>query len=175
MMRAICLGSMCLVLAACGGGGSGDSRDEAADTSGPTVPAAEYAQRADDLCRQLLVDLEEAQIQQRLRTIQAGPASDSAKFKRFAPIFAEQLELVSEFRRRIEQLGMPSAHGDDARALLEKTRSAEDELQNAIDAARSGDAKGATDAIQRYAGFSAQSASIARDSKLNFAICGAGA
>ena len=83
--------------------------------------------------------------------------------------------MIAEFRREIEQLGMPSAHRDDAERLLEKTRSAVDELEKAVASARKGDSETAREAIGRYAGFSAQSASIARDSELNFAICGSGA
>ena len=83
--------------------------------------------------------------------------------------------MISDFGRKIEQLGMPSAHRDDAKLLLDKTRSAVEELEKAVASARKGDSETAREAIGRYAGFSAQSASIARDSELNFAICGSGA
>jgi hypothetical protein len=69
---------------------------------------------------------------------------------------------------------MPSAHRDDAELLLEKTQSAEKELEKAVASAREGDLEKAREAIGGYAGFSSQSASIARDSELNFAICGSG-
>jgi hypothetical protein len=59
--------------------------------------------------------------------------------------------------------------------ILEKTRSAEDELAKAISALRDGEEQEFAEAMQRYAGYSRQSASIARDSELNFAICGTGA
>jgi hypothetical protein len=83
--------------------------------------------------------------------------------------------VVSAFRRRFEALGTPSAHRDHAERLLEKTRAAEAELERAIEALRDGDGQEAGDALRRYAGLSQQTAAIARDSELDFAICGAGA
>jgi hypothetical protein len=90
-------------------------------------------------------------------------------------VLRRQLTAVTAFRRKFEALGMPSEHRDDVERLLEKARSAERELDRAVDALEAGDEGVVTDALQRYAGFSQQSASIARDSELNFAACGAGA
>jgi hypothetical protein len=169
--------SASLGLAACGGGGAGgdDKAESPAKTSGSTMPAAQYAKRADDLCAQVAKNVIDARIQERLAGIEQSDASEADKVKRAAPIMAEQLQMISEFRRKLEQLGMPSAHRGDAERLVEKTRSAENELEKAVASAREGDAEDAREAIGRYAGFSSQSASIARDSKLNFAICGSGA
>jgi hypothetical protein len=166
----------CLGLAACGGDGAGgdDEAGSPATTSGSTMPAAQYAKRADELCAQVVTKVVDARIQPRLSKIEQGDASEEAKLERAAPILAEQLRIISEFRREIEQLGMPSAHRDDAELLLEKTRAAEEELEKAVASAREGDSEKAREAIARYAGLSSQSASIARDSELNFAICGSG-
>ena len=49
------------------------------------------------------------------------------------------------------------------------------EILSGIASGRDGDGDEFTDAMQRYAGRASQSASIARDSELNFAICGASA
>ena len=167
----------CLGLAACGGDGAGgdDEAGSSATTSDSTIPAAQYAKRADELCAQVATNVVDARIQQRLRKIERSDASEEEQLEQAAPILAEQLRMISEFRRKIEQLGMPSAHRDDAERLLEKTRSAEEELEKAVASAREGDSDKAREAIGRYAGFSSQSASIARDSELNFAVCGSGA
>ena len=165
----------CLGLAGCGGDGDDDEAEGPTTTSGPTVPAAQYAARADKLCSEVIRKVLDARIQQRLTRIERSNATEEEQVERAAPILAEQLRLISDFRRKIEQLGMPSAHRDDAERLLEKTRSAEDELEKAVTSAREGDSETAREAIGRYAGLSAQSASIARDSELNFAICGSGA
>jgi hypothetical protein len=167
----------CLGLAACGGDGAdgdGEARSPVT-TSGSTVSAAQYAKRADELCAQVATKVVDARIQQRLSKIEQSDGSEEAKLERAAPILAEQLRMISEFRREIEQLGMPSAHRDDAELLLEKTQSAEEELEKAVTSAREGESEKAREAIGRYAGFSSQSASIARDSELNFAVCGSGA
>jgi hypothetical protein len=170
-----------LGLVACGGDGGGGPDEggspatTSTTTSATTIPAAQYAKRADELCAQVAKKVIDARIQLRLGKIEQSDASEEDKLERAAPILAEQLQMISEFRRKIEQLGMPSAHRDDAERLLEKTRSAEEELENAVDSARESDSEKAREAIGRYAGFSSQSASIARDSELNFAICGAGA
>ena len=82
---------------------------------------------------------------------------------------------MSEFRGDLEALGRPATGGEDVDQMLEKTRSAEDELARGIEAARDGDEEEFSEAMQRYAGLASQSSSIARDSELNFAICGAGA
>jgi hypothetical protein len=141
----------------------------------PTIPAARYAERADALCRKLAVDVQKLRTQARLRTIQQQSASEPDAMKRSADVLAEQLTVIAAFSRRFEALGMPDEHGDDAQRLLGKTRAAEEELQQAIDALRAADEAEATSALQRYFGFSQQSASIARDSELNFAACGVGA
>jgi hypothetical protein len=162
-----------LGLAACGGDG-GDDAGSPATTTDSTIPAAQYAKRADELCAQVATKVVDARIQQRLTRIEQSDASEGAKLERATPILAEQLRMISEFRREIEQLGTPSAHRDDAELLIEKTRSAVEELEKAVASARKGHSEEAREAIARYAGFSAQSASIARDSELNFAICGSG-
>jgi hypothetical protein len=166
----------CLGLAACGGDGAGrdDEARNPTTKSGSTMPAAQYAKRADELCAQVATKVVDARIQQRLSKIERSDSSEEEQLERAAPILAEQLRMISEFRRKIEQLGMPSAHRDDAELLLEKTRSAENELEKAVASAREGDSENAREAIGRYAGFSSQSASIARDSELNFAVCGSG-
>ena len=163
----------CLGLAGCGG--DDDEAGSPTTTSAQTIPAAQYAKRADELCAQVVTKVLDARIQQRLSRIEQSNATEEEQVERAAPILAEQLRLISDFRRKVEQLGMPSAHRDDAERLLEKTRSAEEELEKAVAAAREGDSESAREAIGRYAGFSSQSASIARDSELNFAICGSGA
>jgi hypothetical protein len=166
----------CLGLAACGGDGAGgdDEARSPGTTSGSTIPADQYAKRADELCAQVATKVVDARIQQRLSKIEQSDASEDAKVERAAPILAEQLRMISEFRLGIEHLGTPNAHRDDAELLIEKTRSAEDELEKAVASARKGDSEKAREAIARYAGLSSQSASIARDSELNFAICGSG-
>lgn len=164
-----------LGLAGCGGDGGDDEAGGSTTTSGPTVPAAEYAKRADELCAEVVTKVLDARIQQRLTRIEQSDATEEEQVQRAAPILAEQLRLISDFQRKVEQLGMPSAHQDDAERLLEKTRSAVEELEKAVASAREGDSADAREAIGRYAGFSSQSASIARDSELNFAVCGSGA
>jgi hypothetical protein len=162
----------CLGLAACGGD---EEAGSPAATSASTMPARQYARRADRLCAQVARKVIDARIQERLSEIDLSGAPEEEKLEQAASIMAEQLQMISEFRRNVEQLGMPSAHREDAERLLEKTRSAEQELEKAVAAARKGDSEDAREAIARYAGFSSQSASIARDSELNFAICGSGA
>jgi hypothetical protein len=162
----------CLALAACGGGD--DDTGSPATTSASTIPADEYAKRADELCAEVVTKVVDARIQQRLSKIEQSDAPEDEQLEQAAPILAEQLRMISEFRRDIEQLGMPSAHRDDAERLLEMTRSAVEELEKAVASAREGDSEKAREAIARYAGLSSQSASIARDSELNFAICGSG-
>jgi hypothetical protein len=171
--------SLCLGAAACGGNEDVDAdargTSTAATTTRSTVAAAEYARRADAVCRREISRVLAARTQPRLKQIQATSASEEQKLRRAAPILAQQLDLISDFRREIEALGLPDAHQEDARRIVEKARSAEAELERGIDAARAGDGAAFAEAMQRYAGFSIQSASIARDSKLNFAVCGAGA
>ena len=166
------------MLAGCAGddngarGGAGTT----GDISGPPVlPAARYVERADELCRQLIADYADLRAQERLREIDQSRVAESEKLARFADVLAEQLAVVSAFRQRIEALGLPSEHRDDAQQLLEKARSAENALDQAVEAFRESNVNEANEALQRYFGFSQQSASIARDSQLNFAICGAGA
>jgi hypothetical protein len=163
----------CLGLTACGG----DDEETASPgtTSAETIPADEYARRADELCGQVVRKVLAARIQQRLTRIEQTRTTKEQQARLAAPVLAEQLQLISEFRRQVEELGLPSEHRDDAERLLEKTRSAEDELEQAVASARVGDSEATLEAIGRYAGLSSQSASIARDSELNFAICGAGA
>jgi hypothetical protein len=164
----------CLGLAACGGDDD-DAGSPATTTSAKTIPAPQYAKRADELCEEVATKVLDARIQRRLSRIEQSNAPEDEQVMQAAPILAEQLRLISDFRRKVEQLGMPSAHRDDAERLLEKTRSAVEELEKAVASARKGDSEAAREAIGRYAGFSSQSASIARDSELNFAVCGSGA
>ncbi len=171
------LGCMtCLGLAACGGDSGGDRGEARAQTTtSESMTAAEYARRADKLCRQEAVKVLGARTQERLRRIQNSSASEEEQFRRAAPILVEQLQIISEFRRKLELLGTPSAHRDDAEQMVEKARSAEVELDRATEAAKAGDTAQVREALVRYYGFASQSASIARDSELNFAICGSGA
>ena len=175
-MRPYSLFSLCLmgtVIAGCGGSnGDGGSRTVAEEQ---TIPAARYAERADKLCRDLAVDIQELRAQARLRTIQQQSASEREAMKRSADVLAEQLTVIAAFRRKFEALGMPNEHRDDAQRLLEKSRSAEGELEQVVSALKAADEGTARAALQRYFGFSQQSASIARDSELNFAACGVGA
>jgi hypothetical protein len=164
-----------LGLAACGGDGGDDEAEGPATTSGSAMPARQYAKRADELCARVVTKVADARIRQRLSRIDQSAGPEEEKLERAAPILAEQLRMISAFRREVEQLGTPSAHQDDAERMIEKTRSAEEELEEAVASAREGDSEDAREAIARYYGFSLQSASIARDSELNFAICGAGA
>jgi hypothetical protein len=159
----------CLALASC------SDADKTAVEVEATLPAAQYARRADELCRREAVRLLDLRVRQRLRKVEYSPGTEAQKLARAVPILVDQLRVISEFRRKFELLGWPSTHRDDAEGLITKARSAEKELQRVIDAARSGDTAKARDALQRYYGFATQSASIARDSKLNFAICGVGA
>jgi hypothetical protein len=167
-----CLSLVATVIGCGGNDGGGEPR---AASEEPTIPAVSYAQRADELCRDLAVDVEQLRTQARLRTIQQRSASEREAMKRSADVLGEQLTVISAFRRKMEALGMPNEHADDAQRLLDKTRGAEEELEKAIDALRAADEGRATGALQRYFGFSQQSASIARDSELNFAACGVGA
>jgi hypothetical protein len=169
MRRLLFLVACTISLAGCGGG------DESTDESTARVPVAEYVRRADDLCRDLAVKVNGLGGQQRIREIQEAGGSEADQLRALADVFGEQLQVISEFRQDVEAIGLPDAHADDAEQLLDETRSAEDELQRAIDAAREGDSGEFGNAISRYAGFSRQSASLARDSELNFAWCGAGA
>jgi hypothetical protein len=162
----------CLGLAACGG--DDDEAESSPTTSAKTIRADQYAKRADELCAQVATKVIDARIQQRLSRIEQSNAPEAEKLEQATPVMAEQLRMVSDFARKVEQLGLPSAHRDDAELLLAKTRSAVKELEKALAFARKGDSENARHAIGRYAGFSSQSASIARDSELNFAICGAG-
>jgi hypothetical protein len=171
------------LLAGCGGGDTGAGSETGGrtgatadtDSAAPVVPVPLFVERADEVCRQLVADFLELRVQERLREIQKGSGPESEKFERFADVLSEQLAVVSQFRQRFEALGVPSEHRDDAERLVVKARSAEEALGRAIDAFRAGDGDEATEAMQRYGGFSQQSASIARDSELNFTICGAGA
>jgi hypothetical protein len=160
---------VCAALAGCAG-----SEEDGTASETSTVSASQYAERADELCRRLLTDIVDLRVQERLREIQERDGSEDERMERSADVLAEQHALIGEFVREVEALGMPSEHRDDAELLIEKTRSAEAELEQAIDSLRAGDETEATEAMQRYAGFSQQSASIARDSELNFAVCGAG-
>ena len=174
-MRRALLVSLCLVATVVACGGNGGDAEPRAGSEEPSIPAVRYAERADSLCRKLALDVQKLRTQARLRTIQQRSASEREAIKRSADVLAEQLTAIAAFRRRFEALGMPDEHRDDAQRLLDKTRAAEEELQQAIDALRAADEAEAASALQRYFGFSQQSASIARDSELNFAVCGVGA
>ena len=146
-MRPYSLFSLCLMGTVIAGcGGSNGDGGSRTVAEEQTIPAARYAERADKLCRDLAAD-----------------------------VLAEQLTVIAAFRRKFEALGMPNEHRDDAQRLLEKSRSAEGELEQVVSALKAADEGTARAALQRYFGFSQQSASIARDSELNFAACGVGA
>jgi hypothetical protein len=173
--HALALG-LCLVgTVAAGCGGSDGNGEPGAASEEQTIPAARYVEQADELCRDLAVDVQQLRTQARLRTIQQRSASEREAMKRSADVLAEQLTVIAEFRRKFAALGTPDEHRDDAEGLLDKSRAAEEELERAIDALRQADEGKATGALQRYFGFSQQSASIARDSELDFAACGVGA
>src|SRR6476619_1769485 len=107
---AVCVIALLLCSCAAGCGGSEDAdadRDArgtstAATTTRSTVAAAEYARRADEVCRREIAGVLAARTQQRLKQIQATSAPDEQKLRRAAPILAQQLELISKFRREIE-------------------------------------------------------------------------
>lgn len=162
-----------IALAGCGGGNGAESSD--APSGARTVPATQYAEQADELCRQLSAEVLELRVQERLREILGTAASEGDKARQSADVFAEQQAVLSDFLQDFEALGLPSEHRDDAERLIDKSRSAETELEEAIDAMRDGDTDRATESLQRYGALSQESASIARDSELDFAICGSGA
>ena len=93
---------------------------------------------------------------------------------RVADILDDQLQIIVEFREQLEGLGRPSTGAADVDAMLNKARSAEDELTRAVAALRDGDAEEFAEAAQRYAELSRESAAIARDSELDFGVCGSG-
>jgi len=74
----------CLGLAACGGDDAGgdDGADSPATTSESTMPAVQYAKRADELCAQVATKVVDARIQQRLARIEQSDASEQAKLER---------------------------------------------------------------------------------------------
>ena len=145
-----------LLTGGCGGESSTTGSATGSTKVGTTMSAEDYARRADELCRRAATEVTELGIQEKGQEILSGPGT-------------------TEEKRDIEALGKPATGGEDVDQFLEKTRSAEDELARGIAAARDGDEDEFTDAMQRYAGLASQSASIAQDSELNFAICGAGA
>src|SRR5215218_9015174 len=83
----------CLGLAACGGegGGGDDGARSLATTSGSTIPADQYAKRADELCAQVATKVGDARIQQRLSRIDQSDGPEEEKLEQAAPILAEQL------------------------------------------------------------------------------------
>ena len=101
--------SLCFGAAACSGDADRDSSgtSTAATTTRSTVAAAEYARRADAVCRREIARVLAARTQPRLKRIQATSASDEQKLRRAAPILAQQLELISDFRRELEALRPP--------------------------------------------------------------------
>jgi hypothetical protein len=159
-------------LAATGCGGGDESADGTVTT---TLSAEEYVEGADELCRRAATGVVDLNLQEKAQEVLSGAGTTEEKLNQLAELLDQQLQVVSEFRRDLEALGRPATGGEDVDQILEKTRSAEDELARGIDAARDGDEEEFTEAMQRYAGHASQSASIARDSELNFAICGAGA
>jgi hypothetical protein len=169
----LALVAVVLMLVGCGGGDGGEGRERGAAAQEPRLAPAEYARRVDRLC--VRVTRQAAPFQERVRTALARGGSDREQMARVADVLEEQLAVVTRFREDVEKVALPRAHADDARSLVEKTKAAETELNEAIDALRAGEEQRATEALRRYAGLSLQSASIARDSELPFAICGAGA
>jgi hypothetical protein len=163
--------AVALLATACGGGDG--NADGTLTTS--TLSAEEYARQADELCRDVLAEISELDLQAKGEEILSGPGSDEEKLAEIARLLEDQLQAITRFREGIEGLGRPSTGAEDVDRILEETRLAEQELEQAIDAARQGDDEGFAESMQRYAGYASQSASIARDSELDFAICGAGA
>lgn len=151
----------------CGGGEGGGA-------GATTIAADEYAQRADEICGRAAADVVGLDAEQRAREILSESGSDSEKMDRVADILDNQLEIIVEFREQLERLGRPSTGAEDVDAMLNKARSAEDELAGAVAALRDGDAEEFAEAAQRYAELSQESAAIARDSELDFAVCGSG-
>jgi hypothetical protein len=150
--------------------------DESADgTATTSLSAEEYVERADELCQRIATDVVELGLQEQAQEILSGGGTTEEKLNVIAGLLDQQLQLVSDFRRDIEALGRPAAGRADVDQFLDKTRSAEDELERGIDAAQDGDEDEFADAMQSYADFSTESAAIARDSELNFEICGSGA
>ena len=172
-MRRLTLTMCVLALAGCGGGQGSEDRQRSDAAQERTLAPAEYARRVDRLCTR--VTRQVAPFQGRLRTALARGGSERTQMAGVANVLDQQLAVVTGFREDVEAIALPSAHADDARRLIEKTKAAERELAAAIDALRAGAEERATGALRRYAGLSLQSASIARDSELGFAICGAGA
>lgn len=166
MLLAALLGAA-LAASGCAGGEEG--------ATGTTLSGEEYSQRADDLCAHLAADVADLGAEQKGREILSGGGSDEEKMNRVADLLDDQLQILSDFREDVERLGRPATGADDVDRILEKTRSAEHELARAIDALRDEDEDGFLAAAQRYAELSQQSAEIARDSELDFAVCGAGA
>ena len=164
-----------LLAGGCGGESSTTGIATGSTNVGTTISAEDYARQADELCRRAATEVTELGIQEKGQEILSGPGTTEEKLNQIAELLDQQLQVVSDFRRDIEALGKPATGGEDVDQFLEKTRSAEDELAGGIAAARDGDEGEFTDAMQRYAGLASQSVSIARDSELNFAICGAGA
>jgi hypothetical protein len=164
-----------LLAGGCGGESSTTDSTTGSTNVGSTISAEDYAHEADELCRRVATEVTELGIQEKGQEILSGPGTTEEKLNQIAELLDQQLQVVSDFRRDIEALGKPATSGEDVDEFLEKTGSAEDELARGIAAARDGDEGEFTDAMQRYAGLASQSASIARDSELNFAICGAGA
>jgi hypothetical protein len=158
-------------MAGCGG----EEASAPAGTTATTMSGDKWAKRADELCQQVSAELLELDIQHKGQEILSGGGPQAEKLNRVADLLEVQLAAVSEFRGKVEALGRPQTGGEDVDMILEKTRSAEDELAKAISALRDGEEQEFAEAMQRYAGYSRQSASIARDSELNFAICGTGA
>jgi hypothetical protein len=168
-------------LAAGCGGGSDEAAVPASTAAPPTAAATTrglepraYAREVDDLCRDVAERVTELRVQERGAEVEASGLPDREKYRRLADLLAEQLRAIERFNDDVAALGLPTRHADDARRLLEKSDAATAELRSAISRFRAGDPEGASEAMQRYAGLSLQSAAVARDSELGFALCGAG-
>lgn len=163
-----------LTLVGCSGGDGGDDgRERAAAAQEQRIAPAEYARRVDRLCARVATEV--ADSQDRLRTAAADRGPEGVQRERVADLLAEQLAAIVRFREDVAAIALPSAHAGDALRLVEKTRGAERELAEAVDALRAGDDERASEALERYGVLSLESTAVAGNSELPFAICGAGA
>jgi hypothetical protein len=163
-----------VALAACGGD-TGVADESAPPQTTTGLSAAEYVQRADALCERVAVDVEELDAQGRLQSILSGTGANGEKMSQAADVLEEQLTLISEFRVDVEALGKPAVNSEDVEQISAKSREAEVALEDAIDALRAGNEVEATEALQKYAERSQESAEIAQASELGFEACGSGA
>jgi hypothetical protein len=170
MRVALLLATIGAALAVSGCGG-----DSGSTAAGTTISADEYVSQADELCTRVAGQVSDLALREKGGEILSGGGSDQEKMDQLADLVEEQLKVISALRADMEQLGTPALGAEDVEQILDKTRSAEDELGQAVGALRDGDEIEFAAAMKRYGEFSQQSASIARDSELDFEVCGSGA